>query len=62
MCLKEAVWRRKAQLPNSKILRTAAVYQHFLDNIEPSEWIYHEEDVRPALEIAARLAAHDSRR
>ncbi len=43
-------------------LRTAAVYQHFLDNIEPSEWIYHEEDVRPALEIAARLAAHDSRR
>ena len=43
-------------------LRTAAVYQHFLDNIEPSERIYHEEDVRPALEIAARLAAHDSRR
>jgi hypothetical protein len=43
-------------------LRTAAVYQHFLDNIEPSERIYHEQDVRPALEIAARLAAHDSRR
>ena len=43
-------------------LRAAAVYQHFLDNIEPSERIYHEEDVRPALEIAARLAAHDSRR
>jgi len=38
------------------------VYQHFLDNIEPSERIYHQEDVRPALEIAARLAAHDSRR
>ena len=34
------------------------MYQHFLDNIEPSERIYHEEDVRPALEIAA----HDSRR
>ena len=43
-------------------LRAAAVYEHFLDNIEPSERIYHEEDVRPALEIAARLAAHDSRR
>jgi hypothetical protein len=36
-------------------LRAAAVYQHFLDNIEPSERIYHEQDVRPALEIAARL-------
>jgi hypothetical protein len=40
----------------------AAVYQHFLDNIEPSERVYHEQDVRPALEIAARLAAHDLRR
>jgi Phosphotransferase enzyme family len=41
-------------------LRAAAVYQHFLDNIEPSERVYHEQDVRPALELAARLAAHDS--
>ena len=43
-------------------LQTAAVYQHFLDNIEPSERIYHEQDVRPALEIADRLDARNSRR
>jgi hypothetical protein len=43
-------------------LRAAAAYQHFLDNIEPPERIYHEEDARPTLEITARLAAHDSRR
>ena len=43
-------------------LRAAVVCQHFLDDIEPSERIYHQEDVRPALKIAARLAAHDSSR
>lgn len=36
-------------------LRAAAVYQGFLDNIEPSERVYHEADVAPALERAARL-------
>jgi hypothetical protein len=40
-------------------LRFAAVYQHFLDNIEPSERVYHESDVEPALQAAARLATHD---
>ena len=38
-------------------LRLAAVYQHFLDNIEPSERVYHDQDVQPALQAAARLAA-----
>jgi hypothetical protein len=28
------------------------VYQTFLDNIEPSERIYHVGDVEPALELA----------
>ncbi len=37
-------------------LRAGAVYQAFLDNIEPSERIYHEGDVLPALERAGRLA------
>jgi hypothetical protein len=36
-------------------LRAAAVYQGFLDSIEPSERIYHDGDVMPALEAASRL-------
>jgi hypothetical protein len=36
-------------------LRLAAVYQSFLDHIEPTERPFHEEDVLPALERAARL-------
>jgi hypothetical protein len=39
------------------VLRTALVYQTFLDNIEPSERPYHIGDVRPALERSAALAA-----
>ena len=39
------------------VLRQAAVYQGFLDNIEPSERIYHEGDVMPALLAASQLAA-----
>ncbi len=35
-------------------LRTAAVFQHFLDHIEPSERRYHEHDVVPTLLRAAR--------
>jgi Phosphotransferase enzyme family len=38
-------------------LRFAVVYQHFLDNIEPSERVYHEQDVQPALEEAACLVS-----
>ncbi len=38
-------------------LRAAAVYQGFLDAIEPSERIYHDGDVIPALEAASRLAS-----
>ena len=37
-------------------LRLAAVYQSFLDGIEPTERPFHEADVVPALERAARLA------
>jgi hypothetical protein len=36
-------------------LRGAAVYQHFLDNIEPSERPYHAADVPDCLVAAARL-------
>jgi hypothetical protein len=38
-------------------LGDAVVYQGFLDQIEQSERIYHEEDVLPCLERAAALAA-----
>jgi Ser/Thr protein kinase RdoA (MazF antagonist) len=38
-------------------LRFAVVFQNFLDNIEPSERVYHEQDVGPALQAAAELAA-----
>lgn len=38
-------------------LGDAVVYQGFLDQIEPSERIYHLEDVLPGLERAATLAA-----
>ena len=38
-------------------LGDAIVYQGFLDAIEASERIYHEEDVIPALELAAAWAA-----
>lgn len=37
-------------------LRVAATYQAFLDNIEPSEQIYHAGDVMPALQAASELA------
>lgn len=37
-------------------LRMGAVFQSFLDHIEPSERPFHDEDVMPALERAARLA------
>ena len=36
-------------------LRQAAIYRLFLDNIEPSEWIYHESD--PAAWLTAAAAA-----
>jgi hypothetical protein len=39
------------------VLRTALVYQTFLDNIEPSERVYHIGAVGPALEQAAALIA-----
>ncbi|MEM9710740.1 MAG: phosphotransferase [Actinomycetota bacterium] len=35
-------------------LRSATVFQHFLDHIEPSERGYHEHDVVPALVAASR--------
>lgn len=36
-------------------LRGAIVFQRFLDNIEPSERVYHQHDVEPFLDRAARL-------
>jgi aminoglycoside phosphotransferase (APT) family kinase protein len=53
----ERAWRLLRPLA---ALRFAVVYQHFLDNIEASERVYHEQDVLPALQAAARLAAGDS--
>jgi len=50
----ERAWRLLRPLA---VLRTAAVYQGFLDHIEPSERVYHEGDVAPALARASRLAA-----
>jgi hypothetical protein len=38
----------------------AVVYQRFLDRIEPSERIYHEGDVEPALAFAASVAESSS--
>ncbi len=35
------------------ILRKACVYQRFLDNIEPSEWVYHRHDPQAMLVAAA---------
>jgi hypothetical protein len=32
----------------------AIVYQRFLDNIEPAERVYHEDDPRTELEAAIR--------
>jgi Ser/Thr protein kinase RdoA (MazF antagonist) len=52
----ERAWRLLRPLA---ALRFAAVYQNFLDHIEPSERVYHEQDVEPALQAAARLAARD---
>jgi hypothetical protein len=37
-------------------LRNALVYQGFLDNIEPSERVYHLGEVQPSLELAAGVA------
>ena len=42
------------------VLRTALVYQTFLDNIEPSEQVYHLGDVGPALELAAALVGGEA--
>ncbi|HEY1920564.1 MAG TPA: aminoglycoside phosphotransferase family protein [Streptosporangiaceae bacterium] len=50
----ERAWRLLRPLA---ALRFAVVYQRFLDHIEPSERIYHEQDVLPALRAAAELAA-----
>jgi Phosphotransferase enzyme family len=52
----ERAWRLLRPLA---ALRYAVVFQHFLDNIEPSERVYHDQDVQPALQAAARLAAPD---
>jgi hypothetical protein len=41
-------------------LRVALVYQTFLDNIEPSEQVYHLGDVGPALELSAALAGAEA--
>jgi Phosphotransferase enzyme family len=49
-------WRAWKLLRPLAALRTALVYQTFLDNIEPSERPYHAGDVGPALELAAALA------
>ena len=38
-------------------LREAAVYQRFLDNIEPDEYRYHDGDPAAQLRLAAALAA-----
>ena len=38
-------------------LRLAAVYAHFLANIEPSERVFHADDVRLGLDRAVELAA-----
>jgi hypothetical protein len=60
-----AAWKRA--LPDSEPLRAlrpmtvlgrlvyACMYQRFLDNIEPSEWIYHQDD--PRLELQAAVEA-----
>ena len=42
------------------VLRTALVYQTFLDNIEPSERVYHMDDVGPALELAAMMVGAET--
>ena len=41
-------------------LREALVYQSFVDNIEPSERVYHIGDVAPALEFASGLAGAEA--
>lgn len=41
------------------LARMGAVYQTFLDAIEVAERTYHEADVLPALEAAARAVAHE---
>ena len=38
-------------------LRMASVFQNFLDSIEPSERVYHDGDVLPALQAASQLAS-----
>jgi len=38
------------------VLREAAVYQGFVDNIEPSERVYHLGDVRLSLEPSSALS------
>jgi hypothetical protein len=36
-------------------IRAGLVYQRFLDAIEPSEHVYHRDDVEPALQRTERL-------
>lgn len=50
-------YRAWALLRPLAALRVAAVFQMFLDRIEPSERVYHAGDVQPALDVASRLAA-----
>ena len=38
------------------VLRGAVVFQRFLDHIEPSEHVYHHQDVQPSLDRATALA------
>ncbi len=52
-CDPERAWRLLRPLA---ALGAAVVFQSFLDRIEASERVYHEGDVLPWLELAARLA------
>jgi Phosphotransferase enzyme family len=49
-------WRAWDLLRPLAALREAAVYQTFVDNIEPSERVYHQGDVQPALQRASALS------
>jgi hypothetical protein len=49
-------WRAWELLRPLAALHGAAVYQGFVDNIEPSERVYHQDDVQPALDRASALS------
>ncbi len=55
-------YRAWALLRPLAVLRMAAVFQMFLDGIEPSERVYHLDDVQPALARASGLAAAEPAR